>query len=190
VLSASHRGAAIEVDAYRAAPVPVEAGVRYRFAVVPGYTPYVGWREGLHPEAERRLELGLRALADGLASLLILSGGAVHSPDNEAILMYEWLTAHGVSPSRLILEPHARHTTTNLKYAGGIVLRAGESQALVLTSDDSGWRRIRTQAFYLGRPTLSSFHVQCLWQLGHLVGELTWLRRHQILFKPSKRCLS
>ncbi len=189
MLSATHRGAAIELTAFDSVPVPVEPGVRYRFALVPGYTPYLGWPGGLHPEAVTRLELAQRALDERLASVVIVSGGAVHSPDNEAVLMYEWLVTHGVERRRIVLEPFARHTTTNLKYAGRIALEAGESALLVLTSDDTGWRRIRTQAFYLGRPTLSSFHAQCLWQLGHLVGELTWLRPHQLLFRPARRCL-
>ena len=190
MLSATHRGTAIELAAFQSAPIPVERGVRYRFALVPGYTPYLGWRGGLHPEAVTRLGFAKRALDERLASVIIVSGAAVHSPDNEAVLMYEWLLAQGVGRHRLVLEPFARHTTTNLKYAGRIILEAGESAALVITSDGSGWRRLLTQAFYLGRPTLSTFHARCLWELGHLVGELTWLRPHQLRFRPAARCLT
>jgi hypothetical protein len=85
---------------------------RYPFLIVPGYTPRFGWRGGLHPKNVRRLERALLDLEAGVAPSVIVSGGAVHSPDNEAVLMREWLLDHGVSPRRILVEPCARHTTT------------------------------------------------------------------------------
>ena len=54
----------------------------------------LGWRHGLHPRAEARLERAAAALATGRAATVIVSGGAVHSEDNEAVLMRQWLLAH------------------------------------------------------------------------------------------------
>src|SRR5262245_54338668 len=108
---------------------------QWPFLIVPGYTPRFGWTTGLHPEAVERLERALDDLQAGLAPAVIVSGGAVHSDENEAVLMREWLLAHGVEPARILLEPCARHTTTNLRNAGRIVLRHGANEALVVTSD-------------------------------------------------------
>src|SRR5262249_52758502 len=97
------------------------------FVIVPGYCPHFGWRRGLHPRAVRRLERAL-ARAGASAATFIVSGGAVHSDENEAVLMREWLLARGVSARRILVEPCARHTTTNLRNAGRMVLAAGASE--------------------------------------------------------------
>jgi len=160
--------------------------------VVPGYTPRFGWKRGLHDKAIARLELALAALGRGDAPAVIVSGGAVHSPENEALLMHAWLVARGVEPGRILLEPCARHTTTNLRNAGRLVLAHGARAALVVTSDagwlprSAGWR-FAEQAYYLGFPWLSSFHARCLIELGYRVGELTWMDPHHVTFLPSNQ---
>lgn len=152
---------------------------------MPGYTPRVGWRGGLHPKAAARLA---RAQADyeaGLGGAFIVTGGAVHSPDNEAVLMREWLVDHGVPAERVVLEPCARHSTTNLRNAGRILLALGHAEALIVTSDAAPPRRVVEQAFYLGYPRLSGFALRCRLELGHEVGDLEWLEPWHIRFRPS-----
>jgi hypothetical protein len=164
---------------------------RYPFLIVPGYTPRWGWRGGLHPKALRRLERACADLAAGVAPMVIVSGGAVYSPDNEAMLMREWLVDHGVAPSQILVEPCARHTTTNLRNAGRMVLARGHTEALVVSSDLPTWRpgrrgwRFAEQSYYLGFPWLSSFHLRCLVELGYRVGELTWVEPMHVRFTPS-----
>ena len=147
------------------------------FLIVPGYTPMFGWKAGLHPRAVKRLERAARALGDGLGATVIVSGGAVHSPDNEALLMRQWLLAHGVDERAILVDPCARHTTTNLRNAGRIVLTAGVGEALVVTSGD--------QLYYLAHPWRSSFHLRCLGQLGYRVGELGFAGGGHVRFRPS-----
>jgi hypothetical protein len=144
---------------------------------VPGFCPRFGWSEGLHPRAAARLEQAAIDLQAGLSSTIIVSGGAVHSRDNEAVLMREWLVARGVDPARILCEPCARHTTTNLRNAGRMVLAAGADEALVVTSDP--------QTYYLAFPWRSSFHLRCLTELGYRVGQLEWLGPMHIRFRPS-----
>ena len=48
--------------------------------------------------------------------------------------MRQWLIARGVDPARILVEPCARHTTTNLRNAGRMVLAAGAHEALVVTN--------------------------------------------------------
>lgn len=64
-----------------------------------------------------------------LAPFIIVSGGNVH-PDrtafNEAIEMKRILiTHHGVPENRILIEPHARHTTTNLRNSARLLFAAG-----------------------------------------------------------------
>jgi hypothetical protein len=159
---------------------------------VPGYTPRFGWSGGLHLKNVRRLERALADLEAGLAPVVIVSGGAVHSPDNEAVLMREWLLDHGVDAGRILVEPCARHTTTNLRNAGRMVLKRGHAEALVVSSDLPSWRpsragwRFAEQSYYLGFPWISSFHLRCLMELGYRVGDLDWLEPMHIRFTPSQ----
>jgi hypothetical protein len=164
-----HRGRPVDVErlnrAWRASG---------RFLIVPGYCPHFGWQTGLHPRAIARLERA--EAADGDATIIV-SGGAVHSDDNEAVLMREWLLKRGIDPARILVEPCARHTTTNLRNAGRMVLAAGASEALVVTS--------REQWLYLAHPWRSSFHLRCLVQLGYRVGELGEGEDGHVWFRPS-----
>jgi hypothetical protein len=185
-----HRGRPVDVAALQPPDGPRrDERAPFPFIIVPGYTPRFGWRTGLHPRAVARLERALAAVDAGLAPSLIVSGGAVHSPDNEALLMREWLVERGLDPARIVVEPCARHTTTNLRNSGRILLGLGHTEALVVTSDCDGPWRVREQAFSLGRPWLSGFHARCLLELGYRVGELEWLAPHQVRFRPSRAVL-
>jgi hypothetical protein len=180
----THRGRSVDVAAlnagWRGAAATkrdVADGVRWPFLIVPGYTPRLGWSRGLHPEAAARLEQAAIDVAAGLASTIIVSGGAVHSVDNEAVLMRQWLIGRGVDAARILVEPCARHTTTNLRNAGRMVLAAGADEALVVTNG--------SQTYYLAFPWRSSFHVRCMVELGYRVGALTWLGPMHVVFRPS-----
>jgi hypothetical protein len=172
-----HRGRPVDVAALNRDWRGLDGGVRWPFVIVPGYCPRLGWSTGLHPVAIARLEEAARIIAAELASTIIVSGGAVHSADNEAVLMQRWLVERGVDPARILVEPCARHTTTNLRNAGRLVLAAGASEALIVTSG--------AQTFYLAFPWRSSFHARCTLELGYRVGVLSWLGPMHIVFRPS-----
>jgi hypothetical protein len=76
-----------------------------------------------------RMRIAADMFARGLAPFLIVSGGNVHpnrTPFNEAIEMKRLLVAeHGVPADRILIEPHARHTTTNLRNCARLLLAAG-----------------------------------------------------------------
>lgn len=179
----THRGRPLDLRDYDAGAPPTEPlrGGRapWPFLIVPGYTPRFGWRGGLHPRAVARLEHALADLERGFAPAVIVSGGTVHTDENEAVLMREWLLARGLPPERVVLEPCARHTTTNLRNAGRILLRHGAREALVVTFGDQG--------HYVGFPWTSSFHLRCLVELGYRVGELEWLSPYHVRFRPSNQ---
>ena len=172
-----HRGRPVDVASLNAHWRDGDRAAPWRFLIVPGYTPRLGWSRGLHPDAAERLEQAAVDVAAGLAATIIVSGGAVHSVDNEAVLMREWLLGRGVDPARILVEACARHTTTNLRNAGRIVLAAGAREALVVTTPP--------QTHYLRAPWRSSFHLRCLVELGYRVGELDLVGPRHIAFRPS-----
>lgn len=185
-----HRGEPLPADLNPASPVR-DPHARWTFAIVPGFTPRLGWRAGLHAIARERCDAAIASLERGRIANVIVSGGSVHSPDNEAWLMREYLLARGVPAARVFAEPCARHTTTNLRNAGRMLLALGVEEALVLTSDRLGIhpRRFFQQAFYIGRPWLSGFHARCVLELGYRVGELAWIATGAIQFRPSRNVL-
>ena len=76
-----------------------------------------------------RMRIAADMFARGLAPFIIVSGGNVHpsrTPFNEAIEMKRLLvTEYGIPADRILIEPHARHTTTNLRNCARLLLAAG-----------------------------------------------------------------
>jgi len=111
------------------AAIPSIEWSKYPFAaiVVPGLGP-----TDASPLAEGgriRADMAAQRYQAKLAPLVLLSGGHVH-PDrtkySEAIEMKRYLREkHGLPESALIVDPHARHTTTNLRNASRLLLRYG-----------------------------------------------------------------
>jgi len=76
-----------------------------------------------------RLALTADLFRRGLAPFIIVSGGKVHpnrTSFNEAAEMKNLLiTQYGIAADRILIEPHARHTTTNLRNCARLLLAAG-----------------------------------------------------------------
>lgn len=137
--------------------------------VVPGYTPLdADTPVRLTDVAKRRLARAVEAHQDAGALGFLVTGGNVypaHTPFNEAWEMRRWLVEHhGIPPNQVVLEPFARHSTTNLRNAGRFLLRHVMDHAVVVT--DAG------QGFYFGAQDLSTFRLRCKNQLGYSVGSL------------------
>lgn len=75
-----------------------------------------------------RMRIAADLFARGLAPFIIVSGGNVHpnrTPFNEALEMKRLLVAeHGVPADRILIEPYARHTTTNMRNCARLLLAA------------------------------------------------------------------
>ncbi len=146
--------------------------------VVPGYTPLDQAKPlpGLHPIAARRVALAAQGFQAGKAPFVLASGGAVHPPGTpyvEALEMKKALLDAGVPADRVLVDARARHSTTNLRNAGRIMLAAGMPRALIATvgggvlgSDLFG------QEFYFSNPVISTFYARCQSELGYRVGDL------------------
>lgn len=136
--------------------------------VVPGFTPVDTTTPRRMTETTiQRLVAAKAALAPRRALGILVSGGNVHprgTPFNEAWGMREWLLANGVAADRIVIDPYARHSTTNIRNAGRFLLALGLHEAVIVT--DLG------QGFYFGAQDLSTFRLRCLAELGYSLGAL------------------
>lgn len=110
-----------------------------------------------------RVMTAARRWHQGLAPVIIVSGGNVHpanTPYNEALEMRrELIERYGVPAKAILVEPHARHTTTNFRNAARLMHRYGvpfDQDALVVTSE--------SQSRYVEAP---GFTERCLKELGY-----------------------
>jgi hypothetical protein len=117
---------------------------RYRFVaiIVPGMGPD-DLSTPLSPGGKLRVRLAAQRFADGLAPLIIVSGGMVHPRGThfaEAMQMREALIAdYGVPADSIVVDPYARHTTTNLRNAARLLIAMGaplDRDALIVSDPD------------------------------------------------------
>lgn len=120
----------------------------------------------LDPAGQKRVDLAYRRFEKKQAPLFLLSGGHVH-PDRtkyaEALEMKKYLMAtYGVPASRILVDPHARHTTTNLRNGSRLALRYGvpADRPMLVTSD-------LFQSLYIGYWD-GDFGPRCQKELGYL----------------------
>ncbi len=151
--------------------------------IVPGYTPLkteVPIR--LHRVTRRRLKLGIRALEELGAQAMLLTGGNVHpadTPFNEACQMKRYLRRTLKVPlDRLLIEPYARHSTTNLRNVGRFMLTHAVPRCVVVST----WG----QSFYFGNHTISGFTKRCREELGYDLGHIDALTGHRTGFVPAE----
>jgi hypothetical protein len=97
----------------------------------------------LSPIGAQRTEVAAQLFLQHKAPLIIVSGGHVHpmqTPFCEAIEMKKYLIEKYKIPEiSILIEPHARHTTTNFRNAARLAFRYGipsDRTALVTSSED------------------------------------------------------
>lgn len=160
---------------------------RYKYSaiLVPGSgTDRPG--QALSPWGKARVTLAARRYRAGLAPFLIVSGGYVHpaqTPFCEALEMKKALMAeHGIPAEAILIEPHARHTTTNVRNAARLLWRYGfpwEKTALITT--DQG------QSAYIEAP---AFAQRCRTEIGHVPYEgLKRISQFDLEFRPRLEAL-
>lgn len=128
------------------------------------------------------LYLGVREYLAGKAPFIIVSGGHVHpnrTPFCEAIEMRkELMEVYLVPEESIIIEPYARHTTTNLRNAARLMLQYGidvTKNSLVVTN--YGHSKYTSSAL---------FEKRCREELGYLPGTIRALSEGGLLeFLPN-----
>lgn len=134
----------------------------YSVIVVPGAGPDRP-AVNLSPSGKMRLILAAKRFREGKAPIILVSGGYVHpvqTPFSEAVEMKKYLIGKlGVSAGAILIDPQARHTTTNLRNAARQIYRYGipfDKVALITTDTD--------QSRYIEG---SVFADRCMKELGY-----------------------
>ncbi|HLZ88873.1 MAG TPA: YdcF family protein [Puia sp.] len=158
---------------------------KYTAILVPGEGPELA-TVPFDPIGRMRCDLAADRYKKGLAPFIIVSGGychPFHTPYCEAIEMKHYLTREwGIPEAAVIIEPQARHTTTNFRNACRLIIRYGmpvERPSLCVTTKD--------QADYIDDPR---FGNRCRRELGYLpYRDLRRTSDHEFTFLPVMECL-
>jgi hypothetical protein len=156
---------------------------KYQYAaiVVPGSGPDL-YTTPLSPVNKMRLDLVATRFRKGIAPFIILSGGYCYPFGThyaEAVEMKKYLMQkYNLPEESLIIDPHARHTTTNFRNANRLIIRYGipaDKPCVFVTT--------KAQADYVINP---NFDVRNKKELGYLpYRELKRLTDHDIFFYPT-----
>ncbi len=129
--------------AYRRIPTIAWSNYPYTVALVPGAglsDQMERENHALSPMGRQIIEIAARRYHDRKVAIIIVSGGYVHPKHSrfaEAIEMKRALMRDfGVPEDAILVDPHARHTTTNVRNAARLVFRYGipaERPALITT---------------------------------------------------------
>lgn len=115
---------------------------RYSAILVPGLGPEDP-AVVLDPQGAKRCEEGVKRWRQGLAPFIVVSGGNVHpfkTPYNEAVEMKKYIVEVLKVPAGVVfIEPHARHTTTNLRNTARMIYRFGipADKPVLIVTDES-----------------------------------------------------
>ena len=132
----------------------------YSFILVLGSGPSDSRR--ISPLGARRADVGAQLFLQHKAPLIILSGGHVHpmqTPYCEAIEMKKYLMEKFKIPeTRILVDPYARHTTTNFRNSARLAFRYQVPTTLALvTSSES----------HITTSIADEFRIRCINELGY-----------------------
>lgn len=133
----------------------------YTLILIPGAGPEEP-NVALSAEGMLRCRVAANRYREGLAPFIMVSGGNVHpykTKFNEAVEMKKYLVEKMKVPEDAILiEPHARHTTTNMRNCARIMYTYGfPMNKWAVTSTD------RSQSYYI-----SKMEARCMKELGYV----------------------
>ncbi|MCW4590002.1 YdcF family protein [Gluconacetobacter entanii] len=124
----------------------------YTAIIVPGAGPEQAG-VALSAMGKFRLMLAVEAFRKGLAPFILVSGGAVHPAQTRYVEAEEMrralVTRFGIPERNVIMEPYARHTTTNLRNASRqlATLNAPQQQPALIITDQDQSAYIESQTF-------------------------------------------
>lgn len=114
----------------------------YSIILIPGLGPEEPGM-ALEPRGAKRAREGAERWSKGLAPFIVVSGGNVHpfkTPFNEAEEMKKYMVRElGIPSGVIFIEPHARHTTTNLRNTSRLIYRFGipANKPVLIVTDES-----------------------------------------------------
>ena len=124
----------------------------YTAIIVPGAGPE---EQGVALSAmgKLRLMLAVDAFRKGQAPFILVSGGAVHPAQTRYVEAEEMrralISRFGIPERNIIMEPYARHTTTNLRNASRLLstMNAPREQPALIVTDQDQSAYIESQTF-------------------------------------------
>ena len=136
----------------------------------------------ISPIGAQRTDVAAQSFLQHKAPLIIVSGGYVHpmqTPYCEAIEMKKYLMEkYQIPETSILIEPHARHTTTNFRNAARLAFRyriPSDRTALVTSSED-----------HIASSTVEEFRTRNLNELGYFPMEyIKRISPTEAEFKPS-----
>lgn len=136
----------------------------------------------ISPIGAQRTDVAAQLFLQHKAPLLIVSGGFVHpmqTPYCEAIEMKKYLMdKYKIPETSILVDPHARHTTTNFRNSARLAFRYGiptDRTALVTSSET-----------HIASSASEEFRIRCLNELGYF--PIEYIKRISPVeaeFKPS-----
>ncbi|WP_243693463.1 YdcF family protein [Sphingomonas sp. PP-CC-3A-396] len=158
---------------------------RYSLLIVPGVGPE-DTSTKLSPRSKLHALLAAQRYRQGLAPFILVSGSAVHPRGTRFVEAVEIRRAlierYGIPADRVILEPYARHTTTNLRNATRRMVALGiplDRPTLIVTDAEQS-KYIESQTFTDRNRT----------ELGYLPGAVgRRLSAYDLEFQPSRLSL-
>lgn len=154
----------------------------YTALLVPGFGPdSPGVR--IDHRAVARCKMAAERFKRKMAPFIIVSGGHVYphrTPYSEAVEMKRYLVEElNVPEAAIIIEPHARHTTTNMRNAGRLIYRFNmpvNKPALVVTDTAQ-----------IGM--IANLDKRCVRELGIVpYRDVKILNRNEAVFYPVEHC--
>ncbi|MGJ7031428.1 TIM barrel protein [Niabella hirudinis] len=156
----------------------------YSLILVPGLGPEDPALT-LDPGGARRCQAAAVLYKKGLAPFIVVSGGNVHpflTPYNEAVEMKRYLTdSLAIPETAVFIEPHARHTTTNIRNTNRMIYRfhIPSGKPVLIATDVSQTTYIR------GNMTKTALR-----DLGYLpYSDMQPVTAEQTAYYPNKNCL-
>jgi hypothetical protein len=152
--------------------------------IVPGYSA-TDFHGALTPRGQARLQLAAGDFFAGRAPFIIVSGGNVRPEGtryNEAFEMRRHLLALSVPADRVILEPLAEHTPTNLRNAARYMRSKGLGTAIVVSDPERFGQSIMFQAPH---SLVFGAILRARWTHGAPLGRLVRIDAARTLFIPS-----
>jgi len=158
---------------------------RYSLLIVPGVGPEDAGT-ALSPRSKLHALLAAQRYRQGLAPFILVSGSAVHPRGTRFVEAVEIRRAlverYAIPADRVILEPYARHTTTNLRNATRRMVALGmplDRPTLIVTDAE--------QSKYIESQTFSDRNRT---ELGYLPGAVgRRLSPYDLEFRPSRLSL-
>ena len=155
---------------------------KYKYAtiVIPGNGPELTTTP-ISPINKMHCSIAAMRYKDGWAPFIIVSGGYCYpfrGPSCEAIEMKKFLMERfGIPAKAIIIDPHARHTTTNIRNADRLIIRYG-----IPIAKPSVFITTRSQ---LAMSASTGFDQRNLHELGYLpYRDKQQLSLHDISFYP------